>query len=172
MAKSNIVVVCLIKEVKEQFASTLADKLEMCYISTDNLFAKEEGGIKEVLDNFGSKYYEKIEKQTLNEIKNFENTVVVSNAPTLFSQENLKKIKNNCLILYLQINFKVFKKIKNENVADFNKAKLIMDEIVFAERDKLYCQNADIVVDGSSLKLKKAMKKAVKGIKNYYKSIR
>lgn len=170
MAKSNIVVVCLIKNVKEQFASALAEKLEMCFVSTDDMFQKEEGGVKELLDNFGSKYFENIEKQTLSAIKNFENTVVVSNAPTLFSQENLKKIKNNCLILYLQINFKVFKKIKNENLTEANRAKLIMDEIVFAERDKLYCQNADIVVDGSSLKLKKAIKKAVKGIKSYYKS--
>ena len=170
MIKPNIVVVCLNKNVKEQFASSLAEKLEMCFMRTDDMFEKEEGGLKELLDNFGSKYYEKIEKQTLDAIKNFENTVVVSNAPTLFSQENLKKIKNNCLVLYLQINFKVFKKIKNETLVDGARSKLIMDEIVFFERDKLYCQNADIVVDGSSLKLKNALKKATKGIKNYYKT--
>lgn len=172
MSKSNIVVVCLIKDIKNQFSHLLADKLEMCFVSTDDMFAKEEGGIKEVLDNFGSKYYENIEKQTLSAIKNFENTVAVSNAPTLFSEANLKKIKNNCLVLYYQINFKVFKKIKNESVTESNKAKLIMDEIVFAERDKLYCQNADIVVDGSSLKPKKVLKKAVKAIKNYYKNLK
>lgn len=169
MSKSNIIVVCLVKEIKKQFAMLLADKLEMCFVSTDDMFAKEEGGLKELIDNFGSKYYDNIEKQTLGAIKNFENTVVVSNAPTLFSEENLKQIKKNSLILYYQINSKVFKKIKNEIVTPTNKSKLIMDEIVFAERDKLFCQNADVVVDGSSLKPKKVLNKAIKGIKNYYK---
>ena len=93
MSKSNIIVVCLVKEIKKQFAMLLADKLEMCFVSTDDMFAKEEGGLKELIDNFGSKYYDNIEKQTLGAIKNFENTVVVSNAPTLFSEENLKQIK-------------------------------------------------------------------------------
>lgn len=169
MSKSNIIVVCLVKDVKAQFAALLAEKLEMCFINIDDMFAGEEGGIKEVIDNFGSKYYETIEKQTLGAIKNFENTVAVSNAPTLFSEANLKKIKNNSLILYYQINSKVFKKIKNEITTPTNRSRLIMDEIVFAERDKLFCQNADVVVDGSSLKPKKVLNKAIKAIKNYYK---
>ena len=144
----------------------------MCFINTDLVIKNSYSSYEEILDNFGSKYFDKIEKETLKTVETSENSVIVTSTESIFSQENIDIVKKHSLIIYFQINFKVFKKIKNVDATDINKTRLIMNEIVFSERDKLYCQNADIVVDASSLKIKKVLKNAIKAIKNYFKKLK
>ncbi len=168
MAKSNITVISLLKKPKEEFAKVLADKLEMCYVDTDDLMDFENISMKEILDTLGPKYYNKIEAKTIETVATYENSVITTGTGSIFATNNLDIVKKHSLVLYLQINFKVYKKYKNVDATEINKAKLIMDEMVFAERDKLYCSSADIVVDASSLKTKKVLKKAIKAIKKYY----
>lgn len=168
MAKSNITVIALLKKIKKEFAKMLADKLDMCYVDTDDIMDYENSSMQEVLNTLGTKYYEKVETKTIESVSSYENSVITTGTGSIFATNNLNKIKETSLILYLQVNFKVYKKIKNIDATEINKSKLIMDEIVFAERDKLYCSSADIIIDASSLKTKKILKKAINEIKKYY----
>lgn len=169
--KSNIALICLFNNYARNVSKYLGDKLDMFYVDVEDMLDFELGDIshiKEVLgDKEGENYIKKCQTKVVDNVCDFENTIVTITPNMLFEKKNFNKISKQCFIVYLQISPKYF-----ESKAKSSRDTIPNDilGIAFAEKDKQYVQNSDIVLDCSKLKEAKAAKKIVSEIVKHFKN--
>ena len=86
----------------------------------------------------------------------------------MFANRNFDRISKTSYIVYLQIAPKFFKIRAQETADDISESML---NIAFTERDKMYVDRSDIVVNCSSYKTSKAVKKVVSSINSFFKKL-
>lgn len=169
--KSNIALICLFNNYSRNVSKALCDKLDMFYVDVEDMLDFELGDIEHIKQTLGDKeganYIKKCENHVIDNVCDFENTIVTIDPIVLFENKNFAKISEKCFIVYLQISPKFFAcraKSSRDNIPDD------LLGIAFAERDKQYVDNADIVLDCSKLKETKAAKKIVGEIVKHFKN--
>ena len=171
MIKSYIALICLFNNYSRNVSKILGDKLDMFYVDVEDMLDFELGDIEHIRDVLGDKageaYIKKSRNKVLDTVCSFENTVITIDPLLLFEKNNYKKVSANCHLVYLQISPKFFAsraKSSRDTIPDD------VLGIAFAERDKQYVAQSDIVIDCSKLKETKAVKKIVAQIMKLYKS--
>lgn len=171
--KTNITLICLLPNYSKNISKLLGDKLEMFFGDVEEMLDFELGDTEHILEVLGSKdgkkYMRDVETKVIKNIASFENTIISINPMTLLSSRNLAKFKKTSYVIYIQISPKYFH-IRAEGSKDEIDEKLL--NLAFTERDKTYVENSDIVVNCSTFKEKKAVKKVLSAINSFFKKIK
>ena len=170
--KTNIALICLLPNYSRNVSKLLSDKLDMFYVNVEEMVEFELGDLEHIIkilgDRDGRKFIRDEETKIIKNISNFENTIISINALTMFSNRNFEKLSKTSYIVYLQIAPKFFQIRAQESGDDISESML---NIAFTERDKMYVDSSDMVVNCSNLKPNKAVKKVVSNINSFFKKI-
>lgn len=171
--KTNIALICLLNNYASEVAQLLGDRLEMFFVNVDEMVQFELGDAEHINatlgDHDGAEYIKKCEDKVVKNVAGFENTIICLDPNTLFSDSNYQIIKNTSYIIYLQIAPKFFEK-RAKFSADIVDKELA--EINFTDCDKLYVQKSDMMLNCSTFRESKAVRKLTKVIKKFFKKTR
>ena len=168
--KTNITFICLLESFSKNIGKLLCEKLEMFFVDVEDMIDFELGDTEHILKVLGSKegkkYMKDTEAKIVKRIASFENTLLCVKPSTLFSNRNYDRLCKTSYMVYLQISPKYLSKRAEES-------KDIIDEkmltVAFTEKDKMYVDSSDMVVNCSTLKEKKAVKKIISTINKFFK---
>ncbi len=170
--KTNIALICLLDSYSKNVAKLLSEKLEMFYVDIDEMVEFELGDAEHIVETLGNsdgqKYIQKCEDKVVSNVSSFENTIISLNPATMFSDENFKIVSSTSFVIYLQIAPKYFE-IRAKFSGDTIDKEL--NDICFTDRDKLYVDKSDIVLNCSTYKAEKAVKKLLKVINKFFKKL-
>lgn len=170
--KTNIALICLLDNYSKHVAKLLSEKLEMFYVDVDEMvefeLGDEEHVVKTLGDTAGQKYIQKCEDKVVSNVSTFENTIISLDPTTMFSEDNFKIIFNTSYIIYLQIAPKFFEARAKYSGDTIDKE---LTDICFTDRDKLYVNKSDIVLNCSAYKEEKTVKKLLKVINKFFKKL-
>ncbi len=171
--KTNIALICLLDNYNKEVAEILSEKLELFFVNIDEMVEFELGDADHILNTLGSEegadYIKKCEDKIVGNVANFENTIISLNPTTMFSNENYEKISNTSFVIYLQISPKFFEARAKYSADVIDKD---LTEINFTDRDKLYVEKSDMVLNCSTFREHKAVQKTVKVIKKFFKKLK
>ena len=168
--KTNITFICLLENFSKNIGKLLCEKLDMFFVNVEDMIEFELGDTEHILDVLGNRegkrYMKDIETKVVKRIASFENTLVCARPATLFGNKNYDRFKKTSYFVYLQISPKYLSKVAEET-------KDIIDEkmltVAFTEKDKMFVDSADMVVNCSTLKEKRAVKKIMSTINKFFK---
>lgn len=171
--KTNIALICLLDNYNKEVANLLSERLEMFCVNIDEMVEFELGDGEHIMATLGDKegldYIKKCEDKIVKNVAGFENTVISLNPSTMFGNQNFETITETSYVIYLQIAPKFF-----EARAKYSGDMLDKDlnEINFTDRDKLYVEKSDMLLNCSTLREQKAMQKLTKVIKKFFKKLK
>lgn len=145
--KSNITLIALCNEFKNEIANKLADRLDMFFVNINDLIKYDLLNIKEVISIAGLDYYNKIETKTVKAISSYENSLITLDLDTFFNNDNYKLLKTSSLFIYLRINFEDYKKILDKNYTPEKHFEQILKKKTFYEKDSILKNISDIVIN-------------------------
>ena len=166
MSKLNICLYGLAKKFTDDIGGDLSSKLDIYYANFKKIFEFEMIDLDRFEQVCGKEYFTKKESSVLKRLCTYENTLINIDYSLLNNEYNLKYIKDNCLIIYLKLNFARFKKeLLNDNLSDGN---ISMNIDLFKDRDAICENNADIIVDCKELNKKDLVEEIIVEILNYF----
>jgi len=168
--KTDIAFICLLPNYSKNISKLLGEKLDMFFVNVEEMLEFELGDVEHILSVLGDKDAKKFMRETetkvIKRIASFDNTIISINPMTLFSNRNFDRINKTSYVIYLQISPKYFKARAELSEDDIDEKLL---NIAFTERDKIYVDKSDMVVNCSTLKEKKAVKKLLSTINKFFK---
>ena len=151
----------------------LSEKLEMFYVNVEEMVQFELGDQEHIKDALGAdagdKYIHDCEHKVVKNVTSFENTIIVIEPKNMFDGDNFDKIANTSYIIYLQISPKYFEQRCKYSGDYVDEA---LSQIDFTEQDKAFVNKSDIVLNCSTFKEQKAVKKLMKAINKFFKKTR
>lgn len=167
--KSNITLLALNGELKNEIANSLAKKLEMFVVNVNDIIKYDLINVNQVVSIAGLDYYNKVESKTVKSISSYDNALITLDLDTFFNNDNYKFLKETSLFIYIRINFEDYKTLIDLNKAKEKKYENILKKRTFAEKDKILKSLSDIVID---VKINdKFTDIIIKQIKDYYKEV-
>lgn len=162
--KKNITIICLSSQFRKKVAKTLADELDMFYADVNEIM--EYNLINsEMLEKAGQEYFDENEQKTLKTISSYENTVLTLNYSTLNKNNNFALLKQNTLIIFMQLDYSCFSLLNNQE----NSSPLAsINEIAYQDRTKNIADLSDIVVHESVAEVSIAVADIMKSINDFY----
>ena len=171
--KTNSALICLLNNYNKEVANILSEKLEMFFVNIDEMVEFELGDADRILETLGDKegleYIKKCEDKIVANVANFDNTIISLNPTTMFSNQNFEKISETSYVIYLQIAPKYFEARAKYSADVLDKE---LNEVNFTDRDKLYVEKSDMVLNCSTLREQKAVQKLTKIIKKFFKKLK
>ena len=171
MLKNNITIICVLENYGTTVAKILSDKLGMYYADMQDMFEYELIDTRHITDTLGEEqgkqYIRDTEHRVINNVSNFDNTLINIRPAKLFDDDNYHNISKLSYIIYAQISPKFFDKRSRKS------GDVILDNLkgsAFTEKDKCYVHNSDIVVNCSTLKESKAAKKILSEITKFFRT--
>lgn len=147
----NIFFVGLMGAGKTTIGRLLAKHLNMTFYDTDHEIERRTGvNIPLIFEVEGEAGFRKREFLMLAELSQMQNIVLATGGGAVLSQQNREMLKNNGTVIYLRANVQeLWQRTRNDKNRpllqnDNPRAKL---EQLFSERDPLYVEVADIIVD-------------------------
>ncbi len=148
----------------------LSDKLDMFFVDMEEMFEYELVDSKHILetlgDKEGKKYIKNAEAKVIKNVSQFENTFININPVTLFSGRNYSSINKTSYLIYAQISPKYFE-TRSKHSGDVLPKDIT--DIAFGDRDKKYVEKSDMVINCSTMKEKKAVKKILAELNRFFK---
>ncbi len=170
--KTNIALICLLPNYGKNVSKLLGEKLDMFYVDVDEMVEFDLGDVDHILqtlgDKDGRKYIRESETRVVKNVSSFENTIITINPMMMFSNRNLARVTKSSYVVYLQISPKFLAQRAQQSGDEINEKLLTM---AFTERDKIYVQNSDIVMNCSTYKDIKAVKKLLSAIPKFFRKI-
>lgn len=162
--KKNITILCNSQNFKKRVAKNLADQLDMLYADLEQIL--EYNMINDdMLEKAGQQYFDENEKSTLKNVANYENTVITLDFSTLNKENNAEILRQSTLVIYLSLEHNIFDSL---NVSENDKNLASINEIVYADRDKLLRSFADITVDVSKVDINLVTQQIMLSIQQYF----
>ena len=137
--EKNILIVGLVDEFLDKISSTLAFNLNKYYLNIDELINYYISEKQKMLELCGVEYFEEQERKVITSLKDYENTLMFAKFSTFSSY--IDTFKENCIIIYVQINMKSIKKNKKDKFATEN-----LNFLVFQERETFLKNNCNNVI--------------------------
>lgn len=168
--KKNLTIIALNTEFKKTIAKKLAKQLDMLFVDVNEFVKYDLIDINQIIKMAGLEYYNKQETKAICMMKEYENALITLNNSTFFCNDNFKILMDFSVFIYLRVKFDDFKTLLLKERPNSYKYENMLNEKVFAERDKILTNLSDIVVN-VKLKDKNLTEKVIKNIKKYYKDV-
>ncbi len=151
----NIALIGMPCSYKTSVAKQLSTLINMMAFDTDEYIEFEKGmTVSEIFDKFGEKTFRLFERQTVEMALTFENAIISTGGGVVLNKTLMKRIKKECLVVYL---YATPKTILNRSLIDNSRPKLSdgkLDTVekLFLEREPLYREYADLIVNTNNTK--------------------
>lgn len=168
----NIIITCMDHEFGEKVAEHLAANFDMYYLDSEGLyeFDIQPYTLSYVIKKFGLEYFRKSQSGTMKYVSTFSNTVITVESGALLYQNNLDMLTKDGLIVYIRKGVdKLYKTLVGRDYSsreEYNFYCLNKREIL--SRDEVLINVAEVVVDGTNLKVDECTEEIISCIKNYY----
>ena len=148
----NIVLIGFMGSGKSMVARALGERLKREIVSTDGLIEAREGqSIAWIFEKKGEAYFRALEHAVIKEVSIRRGIIIDCGGGSLLVPENLKFLKTNGIVFYLQASLEViFERIKSESHRPLLKVPdpLGTLELLYQQRLPLYNQ-ADYTIDAN-----------------------
>lgn len=152
----NIVLVGFMGTGKTQVGKLLAKKMEMKYISTDELIEdKERRSINEIFKRSGEPYFRRVEKEVVKKVAQLNRFIIDAGGGMVLDEENIEHLKRNAKIICLtatpEIILERTKRYHHRPLLNVENPKSKVEELLRA-RAQAYGR-ADYAVDTTNLNI-------------------
>ncbi len=146
--KSNIFIACLINDYGITLAKEVASKVGYNFYNLSGAINLPQINLKSDLNKLvRNSNLIKISNEQLKIVGELKNTIFYSDNFNLFSQNNLSKLKQTCIVVYVQVDKNAY--LEHEWQKNINtSSKFKVDIKVFETRDKAYISCAEVVIKG------------------------
>ena len=157
------------KDLKNSTAVVLSKKLDMILADIDELVKFDIINPQLVVEKVGIEYFNSLQTKQVKNVSSYENTLIVASDDILTKKENFEILKHTSLVIFIDIPFKSYSKYISKKCGGVLQPKDIIDLNLFYDNQKIYKNNANIVVSVKWLNVNHISKKIIKAIKKYYK---
>jgi shikimate kinase len=149
----NIVLIGFMGAGKTQVGKSLAEALHRPFVDTDKLVEDTVGAtIETIFETLGEEKFRDLETDTIKSLSNIKGEVIATGGGAIAKEENARLLKHDGFVVYLyarpDILFHRIAGATGRPLADKMKGQDDM-EVLLAQRDPLYRQAADLIVDTS-----------------------
>ena len=142
--KSNICVVCLNNDFGKDVARKFSDVTEMYFADVAELIKFDLLDIDKAIEVCGLDYVKKIERNKVKNVVTYDNTCLCMDYTLLNDDENLKAIKENCVIVCIDLSLATYKQTLPNDIHNIYENKLNLS--MFSTRKKIIKGYSDIIV--------------------------
>ena len=143
-ANNNIVLTGMPGSGKSTIGRLLSERLGKNFVDTDELISKKEKReISEIFATDGEKYFREVEKEIIKEIASVKNSVVSTGGGVILNEENVKNLKANGTVYFLDRNVEELIPTDDRPLAD--KKEKIMK--LYEERLPIYNSTCDVKIN-------------------------
>ncbi len=147
----NIAITGFDRELLKKVGKALAEKLEMFYVDTIELYEFDHlpHTLSDMIKAQGLKEFRNKEVGTIGYVTEFNNAVITFEPGAVKRQKNIKKVKENCELVYLFQNLNVVKeKLVSVKYPSVQVKKLFDVSVKTLEiRNKILLENSDVIID-------------------------
>lgn len=163
--KGNIVLVGFMGTGKSAVGQRLAERLNMRFVSTDELIEKQEGRpITEIFAKSGEPYFRKIEKEVVRRVSELDNVVIAAGGGVVLDEENMENLRKKGVIICLSATPEVI----YQRTRDYNHRPLLnvpdptkrIKELL--DKRAPFYEKAEFSVDTSSLSIDDVVEEVLK----------
>lgn len=168
--KSNIALIGFWATGKTTIGKELAKKLNMGFVDIDNIIVNQKGmSIFEIFEKLGEEKFREMEVQEMNKVRTVKNTVIACGAGVVLKDINMKNLKRNSVVIWLNADSKeIIKRIKKDrNFRILKPKELALDRIdeFLRIRNPLYEKYCDFKVDVFSGPISKNISEILENLK-------
>ena len=150
--KKNIVLIGFMGAGKTSVSEKLAETLKRPCVSTDRAIEeKEKRSIVEIFKDFGEEYFRQQEKKIVEELSQKENLIIDCGGGVILQQENIDRLKENGILIYLFSNPEVIHERTKDQLhrplLNVSCPQAKIQELL--DQRKLYYEQAHFTVDTS-----------------------
>ncbi|GAN34985.1 MAG: shikimate kinase [Candidatus Brocadia sp. AMX2] len=171
----NIILIGFRGTGKTTVGKILAQRMGKEFIDADEYLEQKEGKtIKNIFAVGGEKLFREIEAQIISELCILDNKVIATGGGAILREENVRKLRKNGIIIYLDADVDtIYKRIHEDTQTQQRRPSLTNRgayeeiEYLLAYRRPLYDRIADFVVNTAGLSKNEAAKKIIAFINNH-----
>ena len=161
----NIILVGFMGTGKTTIATKLANRLDMRYLSTDDMIEKKEKRtINEIFTDSGEDYFRNVESAVVREASSMANVVIDAGGGVVMREENLVNFRSNGIVICLTAGEEVIlertKKYKHRPLLNVEDPKRKIRDLL-AKRAPFYAK-ADHCIDTGKLTIRQAVDEITK----------
>jgi shikimate kinase len=161
----NIILVGFMGTGKTTIATILANRLDMRYLSTDDMIEKKEKRtINEIFTDSGEDYFRNVESAVVREASSMANVVIDAGGGVVIREENLTNFRSNGIVICLTAGEEVIlertKKYKHRPLLNVEDPKRKIRDLL-AKRAPFYAK-ADHCIDTGKLTIRQAVDEITK----------
>lgn len=148
--KNNFVLIGFMGCGKSTIGNCLANKLKLSFIDTDKYIQNAQNKtINQIFDTLGEPYFRNLEKDLCTDIANYKNYVISTGGGIVINQDNVKNLKKNGLIIYLNASLHtIYKYLANDTTRPLLKnSSLLSIKSLLDERQIIYVKSSDIIIN-------------------------
>lgn len=149
----NITLIGMAGVGKSSIGKLLAKKLNYSFVDVDHIIEKNmKSKLQQILDGMGEERFVKIEQKTILELEKtvggkLNNFVISPGGSAVYSEEAMKFLKDNSVVVFLSAEFEIIEKniTNNDSRGIVGLRRKTLNEL-FKERLPLYKKYADITI--------------------------
>jgi shikimate kinase len=149
----NIVLIGFMGAGKTKVGQRLSEALHRPFVDTDKMVEDTVGAtIQTIFETLGEERFRELETETIKNMSRIRGEVIATGGGAIAKEENARLLKKDGFVVYLYARPEVlFSRISGETgrpLADKMNGQADM-EVVLAQRDPLYREAADLIIDTS-----------------------
>ncbi|MFN3531838.1 MAG: shikimate kinase [Candidatus Brocadia sp.] len=180
LSELNIILIGFRGTGKTTIGKIIAQRLGKEFIDADEYLEQKHGKtIKDIFAEGGEKLFREIEVQIIAELCLLDNRVIATGGGAILREENVRKLKENGVIIFLDADVDtIYKRIHEDTQTQqrrpslTNLSKHEEIEYLLAYRRPLYDRVADFVINTASLSRNDTANKIIAFIKNHVMDLR
>ena len=166
--KTNIILIGWDENITKMVAKRLALSLELYYADVEDLIEYYLTNSEEEIERTcGKEYLDELKSNIMNEISNYENSIIYLPLHIYVNQNNYEKLKTHGVVVFMDIKDKLVSSVYKDNVSMSDAEKRI-EGLTLANRIAVCRDTCDVDVIVNKRKEDTAYKRIKKGIKKYY----
>ena len=167
----NIVLIGFMGSGKTSIGTELSTLLEMDYIDTDDIIAKNTGiSINEIFNIHGEAEFRRLETEAIEGLQDTRNIIISCGGGIVLNPENIKLLKNNGRIVWLKVSpEEAYSRLSGDNSRPLLKNNFTLGRLseILNSRLSLYECASDIIIDTDKKDVHEIAKEIIENLPNY-----